>query len=447
MLEKTLDLPVVSTVSAIEQEFYNLFNNNEKDSFNEIFINFKDVRYIEPSTSTSYLIAMLYTCQSIGYKFKIIPPNDNGIKIILYTWRFFEVLEEITSIPISEFAPQLEGDFTQSINVRLGTTIKKTLKYYKNIDSSDIKNFFKKKYFGQDSIFFLTTYENFFPLLTLNFSTIELKQQEFISEKTRWEKAVLINRILNNNLNNIEIKDEISNDVISETISNAILHSNASKFFTGSFFHFSDKQPEDDEIFYFTINFWDNGSSIIDTLKSPLINGKKIKSIASEKYFQSVTKNNNQIEFLIKMKDNYIEKLFTTASELHANLDEEYILLAAFFPGVSREPDRQPDLFNPYHAGIGLSYLSNTVMNKLNGEISIRTKKYFLNIKCLSNYEKDRYIRNFKTSNENKAKRKDIFNDSSSYYKAKYIEYEGNMPLFSGNMITIRIPLKYKLHK
>jgi hypothetical protein len=230
--------------------------------------------------------------------------------------------------------------------------------------------------------------------------------------------------------------------VISETISNAIIHSNASKFFTGSFFNFSDKQSKD-ETFYFTINFWDNGSSIIDTLKEPLKEKKNIKSIVSEEHFHSVTKNTNQIEFLIKMNDHYIEGLFTTKSELRPDLDEEYILLAAFFPGVSREPDREPDLFNPYHAGIGLSYLTNTVMNKLEGEISVRTKNYFLNIKCLSGYDMDRYIRDFKKINGKKIKRKDFFSVNSTYYRAKFTKFDdGIIPEFIGNMITIRIPLK-----
>jgi hypothetical protein len=443
-----LDIPPVATVSAIEQAFYDLFNANDKDSYTEIELNFKGVRFIEPSTSTSYLIAMLYTCHEKGYDFKIIPPNDNGIKIILYTWRFFEVLEETTSVPIYKFAPELKRDFEQGIDVRLSRTINKTLKYYQNVDTSNIKDYFKKRYLGRDSIYFLTTNEKFFPLLTLNFSTPELKEKEFINEKERWKNTVLINRVLNNNLDNIEIKDEISEDVISETISNAIIHSNASQFFTGSFFNFSDEQsdeqPKKDKNSYFTINFWDNGSSIIDTLKLPLREGKKIKSTISEKHYQSVTKNTNQIEFLIKMKDHYIEDFFTTNSELRADLDEEHILLAAFFPGVSREPDREPDLFNPYHPGIGLSYLTNTVMNKLKGKISVRTKKYFLNIKCLSNYEKKQYIKEFKNSKENKFEGKDFFNDNSTYYKAKFKEYNNKMPEFKGNMITIMIPLKQR---
>ena len=371
----TLNIPEIATVVAIEQEFCNLFNSN--DNFNEIQLDFRKVRFIEPSTSTSYLIAMLYTCKEKGYSFKIIPPNNNGVKIILYSWRFFEVLEETTGVLISEFAPGIEKEFAKGIEVRLGSTINRALKYYQNIDAINIQNYFKKKYLGQDSIYFLTANEKFFPLLSLNFSTNESKQQEFINEKMRWKNTELINRILNNNFKNIEIKDEISEDVISETISNAIIHSNASKFFTGSFFPFYDEQSKENKSFNFTINFWDDGKSIIDTLGLPLKNGEKVKSADAEIHFRSVTKNKNQIEFLIEKEKQYIEALFTASSELHSNLDEERILLAAFFPGVSRMPDRQPDLFNKVFAGIGLSYLTNTVINKLNGEISIRKKNTF----------------------------------------------------------------------
>jgi hypothetical protein len=439
----TFNVPEIATVAAIERGFCDLFNGVE-DYVDEIVLDFRTVWFIEPSTSTSYLIAMLYTCNKKGYKFRIIPPKNNGVKIVLYSWRFFEVLEEITAIPISEFAPDIKREFSRGIEFRLGSTINKTLKYYQDIDTSEIQSFFKKKYLGQDSVYFLTAYEKFFPLLSLNFSTNEFKQQEFINEKRRWKNAELINHILNNNFNNIEIKDEISEDVISETISNAIIHSNASKFFTGSFFPFSDNQPDENEVFYFTINFWDNGESIIDTLGLPLKNNQNVKSLDAEKHFQLVTKNKNQIEFLLKKKGQYIEDLFTASSDLHPNLDEEHILLAAFFPGVSRLPNRQPDLFNPFPAGIGLSYLTNTVINKLSGEIAIRTKKYFLNIRNLSNYDKDQYIKNFKISEMKKPKRKEIFDENSTYYSAKFTEYDNRMPEFIGNMVTIRIPLRYR---
>jgi hypothetical protein len=68
-----------------------------------------------------------------------------------------------------------------------------------------------------------------------------------------------------------------------------------------------------------------------------------------------------------------------------------------------------------------------------------------LNIKNLSNYDKDQYISNFKIpSGTKRPKRKDIFDENSTYYRAKFIEYDNKVPEFMGNMITIRIPLKYR---
>ena len=67
-----------------------------------------------------------------------------------------------------------------------------------------------------------------------------------------------------------------------------------------------------------------------------------------------------------------------------------------------------------------------------------------MNVKCLSNYDKDQYITEFKTSENGKPKRKEIFNENSTYYSAKFTEYDNKMPEFIGNMITIRIPLKYQ---
>ena len=103
-MEKLI-LPERSTVANIEALFYNFFNNNDRS--NEIEIDFRDVIFIEPSSSTTYLIAILNCCIKNGIKFRINPPSSNGIKIILYTWRFFEVLEETTGIPVNEFCPLL----------------------------------------------------------------------------------------------------------------------------------------------------------------------------------------------------------------------------------------------------------------------------------------------------------------------------------------------------
>jgi hypothetical protein len=368
MSQLVINLPGEATVGEIERVFYEQFNSF-KGNIELVSIDFSSVWYIEPSTSTTYIIAMLYMCKEKGYKFEIIPPKNNGIKIILYSWRFFEVLEEITSCKISEFAPALKNDFTKSktIDIRLSSAISRSLKYYNDVDSPDIKGYFKQKYLGQDGICFLTLYEKFFPLLSLNFDSDESKRQEFLNEKTRWRNAELVNRILSNNLKNLQIKDEIADNVICETISNAIIHSTANKFFTGSYFQFIEPKANKDTTYHFTINFWDSGKSIVETLQLPL---KKKESIISDKAKNDFLSRHNEIEFIIKKEDNqYIEESFNSSfKELHPD-DEERVLLAAFFPGVSRSPHRVPDLFNPFPAGIGLSYLTNTVVDNLKGKL------------------------------------------------------------------------------
>jgi len=443
MSQLVINIPGEARVDAIERVFYEQFNSFD-GQIKEVILDFRSVWFIEPSTSTTYIIAMLYMCKEKGYSFKIIPPGNNGVKIILYTWRFFEVLEEVTSCKISEFAPTLENDFKKgkSINVRLSSAINRNLKYYTDVDSLDIQGYFKKKYLGQDGICFLTLNEKFFPLLSLNFDSPESKQQEFLNEKIRWRNAELINRILSNNLTNLEIKDEIADNVICETISNAIIHSTACKFFTGSYFQFTEPNANKDTTYHFTINFWDSGKSIIETLKLPLINKKSIISVKTKNDFLS---KHNEIEFFIKYEDKkYIEESFKSSfSELDPD-DDERILLAAFFPGVSCSPYREPDIFNQIPAGIGLSYLTNTVVKNLKGEIAIRTKKYFLNIRQLTGYDKDQYIAQRKTTDTKKPKRKEIFSDKTTYYSAKFQIFNNQMPEFIGNMITIRIPLKYR---
>lgn len=441
----TLILPEIATIGNIEKSCYDLFNNSD-DAINHINLDFSKVIFIEPSSSTTYLIAFINTCIEKKISFKVTPPKNNGIRIILYTWRFFEVLEETTNIPVSVFAPTLNKDFSIPQKIRLTSTKNRILGYYNDIDNQDYKKYFKDRYLNEESIIFLTTTEKFFPLTSLNFSTEDSKYEEFENEKERWNNVALIREILYNNLNNIDIETKFTDNVICEALSNAIIHPNSNKFFTGSFFDFKDTRKSKNsksKPYMFTLNFWDNGESIIKTLREPLNKSLPVKSEKSVEHFYTET-NTDELLFIIKKEGYKYNILKSSAVELNKYSQDDQILLASFFPGISRNPNREyGSQLGGTHPGLGLSLLMNTVVNELEGELAIRTGKYFLNIRKANKGDKMKYRdQNFGETTP-KVGLKDIFK-GGSYFAAKISILNNKMPSFRGNMITARIPIKYK---
>ncbi len=166
-----------------------------------------------------------------------------------------------------------------------------------------------------------------------------------------------------------------------------------------------------------------------------------VKSELSKSHFQRETKIEELI-FIVK-KEGYRYQLIDTTLTLDTKTSDEEILLASFFPGVSRDLNRQIDLFNQNMPGIGLSYLINTIVNILGGEIAVRTSYYFINIGEADKGDKIKYIDQHFSNVKDKPKQKDIF-PNEFYYAAKIKKLSNKMPKFLGNMITVRIPIKYK---
>lgn len=447
-LMETVLLPVSSIVKHLEMCFNSFFK--ERNGYNKpgvVNIDFTEVQFIEPSSSTTYLIGMINTLVKNGFKFTVTPPRANGVKFVLYTWRFFEVLEEITEIPIAEFAPSLQVDFSEGKNFRISSLREKVLRYYNNVDDEDYKKFFRNRYLDESSIYHLTTTEKFFPLLSLNFSNEELKFEEFENEKNRWDNATLINNVLSNNLKNIDAKRRITDDVVSEAISNAIMHSSANKFFTGSYFDWKDnlnksKSEIKDKTYNFTLNFWDNGKSILSTLREPLENSVSIKSHFSEETFNKQT-NTSFVKFIRTKNGANHTFVDNTTMVIDKHSQPEEIILAAFFPGISSQVYRNNDSSGQQPlAGLGLSFLMNSVVYELGGSIAVKTGNHFLNVRRANASELNEYLRQ-KYDGKKKPTKKEEFRDDYIYI-ANFKSFDETNPEFCGNMITARIPIKYK---
>jgi anti-sigma regulatory factor (Ser/Thr protein kinase) len=373
-------------------------------------IDMNDVVYIT-APCLIYLISFTENVLEKGYEVRYHLPADIGVRDILRIWRFPVVIREITGRGFASLVrnedliyfgeSHLSGD------------------YYKTFSANDegLAELIKK---------------DFFSLVSVPFSNDVEKSFAIDNQHRKWSEEI-IKSILKRHLATYDGVNEnlIPNRIIYECMTNAFRHSKAVKLVTGAYF---DRRGN-----FLTITFWDNGESIISTLRRAL----------EENHLARVKDNDGNdlnlgIHFSISVKSNMKDELIDDYyhSDIDPTLESNYseLLLAAVTPGVSRDPYGKDIRFsrNPFlesdiqqfnKPGMGLTTLLNATIDLLDGSVAIRSGSYFVNFKKPTLKEYDNY-----TNKSGKFKYKRL-------YKAKVIKYEDHVPTFKGNMITIRLPL------
>jgi len=250
--------------------------------------------------------------------------------------------------------------------------------------------------------------ERFFSILTMRPRFAPSKVTAVMQEAGRWEKG-LIAAVLQKHLNGPA--DYVPSRIIYESLTNALRHPNAEIVQTCS--HFDDRAK------FLTISLWDNGDSIVQTLRRPLSRGDSIRAAVPD---------DKHCEFLVKLaitQPPQFERIRSDYSPTAA-VEDHLLLLASVFPGITRDPQgaetianaalgSHPDLANP---GMGLFILINAVVDVFGGSIAIRTANLFMNIK------------------------KPLPHDPRPVkYRAKLTSFR-HQRQFLGNMLTIRLPLR-----
>ena len=422
-----------AVIGRVEAEFDDFFS---EDSFHQpVTVDMSEVVFIEIAT-------MVYLCQFILKRTrqrlhtKLILPRSNSVMVILHTWRFFEVIEELTKEPISNF---VEGDGGEFRKLKVEIEGKS---FYKDINSDYFNKYYSDK--GMQSL----VKKGFFSLVAIPFGTAKEKRFALKNQRLQWKSDQLISAVLERNLlRNDHVGNLFANTIIYECLTNAARHPKSDSLLMGSFFDFKKRSRQEEKNYHFTIVLWDNGRSIIDTLRDTIDKGENIRSEAS---FSLAQKNGLTSAFWIKRdfasksSANYLSYDWVPTKES----ENEDLLVSSFFPGISRDPMRKHHLFEnqdgtvdakevgddeleeKYGPGLGLTFLLDTAVKDLGGEIAVRTKDLFLNVKNARKNIMDEY---------KKASQKSV----DSIYQAKLFRHQNSDNAFVGNMITIRIPLRF----
>jgi hypothetical protein len=405
---KTIKFKGSCTIHDMEDSIRDFKNRGD----GPLLLDMRDITYIEVP-SMIFLIAYIDKKYSEGEKIEIELPQKLEVRNFIRRLRLPTMLFFLTGVKFQN----------------LVTT--ESLKYFGENPNlkGDYRSFQQKKYSNYDSLADAIAEEDIHTYSELyHFKTDDDKSNAYGKLFTYCNCAAM-RVFLRKYLKSQESDKErlVSNRIIYECITNSQRHSEAGKLMV-SFIVMNDKN--------FHISFWDNGVSIIKTLKNVI--GRE-GLIRDDEIFKNSKIDTIQASYYIKYKNNkFDETIVNSDADLTEILcDDGLIFLSSFFPGISEDPkglnnfkenmdfkDEDTPLKNP---GMGLTILLNAAIDLLGGNVSVRAENYFLNIKKPDEKKiKESCLQTIK---------------HSKFYEVK-IEKRGEDIPFKGNMLTIRLPLK-----
>ncbi len=345
-------------------------------------------------------------------------PGEKKVRDFIRVWEFPNAFSNATELKFSDFIVEEDKKYIgeQQTTFKGFGDVVDTLEY--NLD-------WKSGHRGK---------RNFF-----SYNTYYLKRKDMVNilpekvpsvESRRWNEGLIL-KVLEKQLKCDSAKEEVGRIIIYESMSNAVRHPDAtviqavSKFDHGPF-SIKDKRN-------LRICIWDDGKSIVDTLKPLIKEGRPIRSFIFPLYMS------DQIFLKIEdleYKENNREICIDQSDNPDKNASDEIILQSSLFPGISRTvsesiPDVEPlevehtgkirnELYSDKQ-GMGLYALMRAVLDIFQGSLIIRSGDLFMSMKVAHDaYRKRHNVR----------------------YKTKIVKYPKWYPTFVGNLLIIALPLK-----
>jgi hypothetical protein len=378
-----------------------------------LLFDMKDVTYIEVP-AIIFMIAFIYKNQSDGKEIKIKLPEHLTVRNLIRYFRLPDVLLTLTGKKFRDIVmPENWRYFGEHPYIK-----------------EDYRSFQKKIYSKYDSFADAIADKNIHVYSDLyRFKTDIEKINSCENLLTDWNCSAMkafLTTYLESEDNNKERL--VPNRIIYEGITNSQRHSKADWLMVAFMVKKEGKGGIDEK---FDISFWDNGDSIIKTLKDTLAEGRIIRN-------EDFPMDTIQASFYVKYDNNkFNKKTIDSDTDVDEFKDDNgLLLLSSFFPGISEFPQRDdgfsgnPDLpeGSPFkNPGMGLTILLNAAIDLLGGEVSVRAENYFLHIKKPEN-------KTVKIYEAEKVK----------YGKLYEVKIENCGEDILGNMLTIRLPLKEK---
>jgi hypothetical protein len=338
-------------------------------------------------------------------------PQHKDVRDFFRSWRFPEAVREVTGRTFWD------------------TVLEEDHKYFgENTSLKDAR--YTGKTLLDDSEKMSKIIENYLPILKFHRASVSFTGSLALGEADRWKRQV-ISSVLEKHLEGPY--GYFASRIVFEAMMNAIRHPNANHILTAS--HVNIPREGTNSKGFLTVIWWDNGRSILDTLREPLNQKKSINSgsvFGIEARYKLVCEDAEENEVSSKFID----------SNLIPDMDipDEVLLLAATFPGITRDITgyghlTHPDLgredlietedvigsnsFAIKRPGMGLHLLMNAAVYIYGGSLALRTREFFMSVKRPSS------------------------KDEHCDYAVKIRRYSDKFK-FLGNMITVRLPLQWQ---
>ncbi len=440
----TINLDPLGLVDKVEGKIIDCLPQSEP--VNSLLLDMSFVEFIRVE-ALMYLVSFITKRKVKNLNTKIKYFSNEKIRKFLHNCRFFETIKDVADIDIHDLVIDLPQYFDKT-SFAVDCFRKPKYKFSTEGYSRELSE--------QERIEQLRDI-GFYPLTSLPFGDDSEKSYTLKEEPKNWTEGKPLISIIQKNLpEKVTIEDKISKHIIYESITNAIRHPNSKKLVISCIGQEN----------HYTLVIWDNGESIIDTLKTELQKGHSIKTDDSEDDFHScycILKEKKpgppkaddfQYYFSYEVPD-----FAETEKGKEYKKEDWFVLLSSFFPGVTRDPMaidyKQNQILHDEHkpsfAGRGLTYLINAAVRTFGGEVRVRTGNYFINIKkaekdyktlpklFFNKFKKDYYVIDLKDKYDVEKimpQNKKIIN---SLFRAKFQKLP-NYAAFHGNMITIHIP-------
>lgn len=402
--------PKTVIMGEVDKEVTSFFSQNH-DLIQPLILDFSQSEYVEV-VCLIYFLSILADRKQNYQKTFIKLPKYKDVRDFFRSWRFPEAVKEVTGTSF------------------WNTVLEEDHEYF-----GENKNLEDEKYTGKTlfDAYGKTTklLENYLPILTFHHhASTEFDSILALGEADRWKRQV-VSSVLEKHLEGSY--GYFASRIVFEAIMNAIRHPNASHILTASHVNWPIKNTKSRG--FFTLIWWDNGKSILDTLREPLSRNEKINSEST----QSIARTSYKLVCEDADKNEISSQLVHSNLIPDQNISDELLLLAATFPGITRDISGRGHLTHPdlgkeklrsktegiptsnilplKQPGMGLHLLMNAAIYIFGGRLAFRTGEFFMSVKRPSQKDKN-----------------------CDY--AVTIRRYSNKFKFLGNMLTVRLPLQ-----
>lgn len=403
------EFPVAATIRSVEA-FVDKALGEACDPDAELLLDFSDSTYIEIA-SLQHVTALIASRKKNDLRTKLrLPSGERGFRArsALRKWKYPAALKEATGLRFEDLVVEADLEYfhgnggDQKETPYIGAQAKYVL--------------------PSGTVNFTIEAHRFFDFVTWNISKYRDSKRLVIDAYDAWNVTPVM-AVLSRNLRRAQKMSPASGSadvylasrVFYEAMSNAIRHPDATVIQTSSHLG-TGKGPKE----YFTIVFWDDGKSMLETLSDALAAGKQIRrpypadfdaNFALTRESEDGTK--TPVEIVNSSK---------TPS---CTADKELMLLSTLYPGTTCNFEGEghsvrkelisadPRLGEP---GMGLFVLLTTAIDMFGGSVAFRTDHYFMNVESATL-------------------------ESGATYSVKIKRHPETTPSFLGNMVTVRLPL------